>query len=153
MRHLTPNKINNVASGGKEMAKGQNAQEQNGSEEQPQSGAEQPQTPTATATAEQPVSTAAEMAKRTPQVIAQTNIERANQLREQHKDALAARGNNMSDKIRYLHDQGLEKGDISRVLQIQFQFVRNVVFNYEQKKAKMAADAAAKATPAATNAS
>jgi hypothetical protein len=127
------------------MAKGQNA-EQNGSEEQPQGATESAQTTSAPAT----TGTAVAEVKRTPAVIAQTNIQKAEQLRQEHAAELERIGPNMSEKIRYLHDQHLSKGDISRVLQIQFQFVRNVVFNYEQKLAKQAAEAeAAKAkTPA-----
>src|SRR5437867_907369 len=93
-------KSNSVRIGGKVMAKGQNAQE---NVEETQGGAEQPQaseTEQPAQAAAAPTSTAVEEVKRTPAVIAQTNIEKADQLRTQHADALAARGNNMSDKIR-----------------------------------------------------
>lgn len=83
--------------------------------------------------------------KQTPNVISETNKAKAAALRVQYAERLDAIGNNMSEKIRMLHREGLSKGDISRVLQIQFQFVRNVVFNADMKAEKEARDAAAKA--------
>ena len=74
----------------------------------------------------------------------QTNQAKAAELRTKYAAQLDAIGNNMSEKIRFLNREGLSKGDISRVLQIQFQFVRNVVFNYDMKREKEARDAEAK---------
>src|SRR5436305_9049714 len=96
------------------------------------------------------VGTAVEVQKQTPQVVAQTNQQRALELRRQHTAELDKLGNNMSAKIRYLHDLGLSMGDTSRVLQIQFQFVRNVVTAY---KVKLAKDAQATTPAEAPNAS
>jgi len=105
--------------------------------EQPQAETPAPQTQTA------PGATVSET-KQTPSVIAQTNQAKAAELRTKYAAQLDAIGNNMSEKIRFLNREGLSKGDISRVLQIQFQFVRNVVFNYDMKREKEARDAEAK---------
>jgi len=162
------------------MAKGHNNQDQ---VEETQGGAEQPQQEPTVAELEQlaaeteapreevtpqpvtepvaetpqaPVVVTPEV-KRTPLAIAQTNQQKAAELRELYAPQLNAIGNNMSEKIRLLHREGLSKGDISRVLQIQFQFVRNVVFNYDMKMEKeaqaAAAAAAAKAAQPTTAAS
>jgi hypothetical protein len=107
------------------------------------------QTSTAQSATAAPVATVETV--KTPSAVALTNQQRAAAFREQFAAPLAEIGNNMSAKIRYLHDQGLSMGDISRVLVVQFQFVRNVKTNYESKLAKEALAAAAKAaTPPVT---
>jgi hypothetical protein len=126
-------------------------QEDPQTDETPQESEDGTLAPAPTQTA--PGATVSEEAKRTPSVIAETNQQKAAALRAQYAPQLDAIGNNMSAKIRLLHDAGLSKGDISRVLQIQFQFVRNVVFNYDMKKEKEARDAAAKAQQPASTAS
>jgi hypothetical protein len=63
---------------------------------------------------------------------------------ELHKqfDAVLVKMSTKSEKIRFLHTQGLSKGDISRVLDITFQHARAVVFAFEKKAADDAAKAA-----------
>jgi len=158
MKHHYPNKKDSgVSSEVRSMAN--KANDNQDQVEQTQGGAEQPQTqetvvtPAETAPAPQMAVTTVPETKQTPSVIAQTNQAKAAELRALHQAALDNIGNNMSAKIRYLADAGLSKGDISRVLQIQFQFVRNVVFNYDMKKAKEAQDAAAAAAKAGAPAS
>jgi hypothetical protein len=112
--------------------------------------APEPQATTATATA--PGTPVSEV-KRTPSLIAETNMAKAAELRTKYQKDFDRIGNNMSEKIRFLSDEGLSKGDISRVLQIQFQFVRNVVFNYDMKKEKAARDEAARVAAEAAKAS
>ena len=109
---------------------------------------QQPEAPAAPATP--PVAVAPVTTVATPSLIAQTNAAKAVALRAQYANDLAQIGNNMSAKIRFLHTNGLSMGDISRVLQIQFQFVRNVVQNYKDKVLRDAAKAAAAAPAAVT---
>jgi len=109
--------------------------------------------PVTEATAQPALGTPVAEVKRTPSVIADVNKAKAVEYRQLYAADFERIGNNMSEKIRFLTDEGLSKGDISRVLQIQFQFVRNVVFNYDMKKAKLAEQAAAEAAKAQAPAS
>ena len=149
------NKANSEQDQVSEETQGGAEQPQENQVEQPQTTDEQPSAPQAEApqaTTTAPGTPVSEV-KRTPSLIADTNKAKASELRVKYDAQLTAIGNNMSEKIRFLHREGLSKGDISRVLQIQFQFVRNVTFNYEMKLAKEAQDAAAKAAAAGTPAS